>query len=211
MGKTDSKSRQPDFSFEEQFISAGRTTVAGVDEAGRGPLAGPVVAAAVILTPGSIPTGLNDSKALSPKRREELFDLIIAQAKVGVGIADVRRIDRDNILQATLWAMGEAVKNLPINPDAVLIDGNKAPPLTCETQTLVGGDGLSQSIAAASIIAKVTRDRMMIALAQKFPGFGWERNKGYGTAEHLAGLTKHGPTAHHRQSFAPVRRALTAR
>lgn len=211
MDKTDSKRHQPDFTFEQELISAGRDVVAGVDEAGRGPLAGPVVAAAVILTPGSIPDGLNDSKALTAKRREELYDQINANAIVGVGIADVARIDRDNILQATLWAMGEAVGNLPVNPDAALIDGNKAPSLACETKTLIGGDGLSQSIAAASIIAKVTRDRMMVALAQDFPGFCWERNKGYGTAEHLAGLTKYGPTAHHRRSFAPVRRALTAR
>lgn len=183
--------------------------VAGVDEAGRGPWAGPVVAAAVILDETNIPAGLNDSKKLSQAKREVLFDEIIRTAQVGVGIAEVVRIDQDNILQATLWAMSEACNYLERGPSAVLIDGNRCPlNLPCPAQPLVKGDGLSMSIAAASIIAKVTRDRIMVALAREFPAYGWERNKGYGTRDHVAALARHGVTAHHRRSFKPIREIL---
>ena len=201
----------PNFAHEAELIAGGEKSVAGVDEAGRGPLAGPVVAAAVVLQPDCIPDGLDDSKALSPAKREALFEQLMARADVAIGIANVKRIDRDNILQATLWAMSKAVQNLKTPASAVLIDGNKAPKLAARTITLVGGDHLSVSIAAASIIAKVTRDRLMVKLAAKFTEFGWERNKGYGTAEHLAALSRTGPTEHHRRSFRPVREALTGR
>ncbi|VAW09996.1 Ribonuclease HII [hydrothermal vent metagenome] len=209
-GKAKSR-RRPDFHRETELIAAGARWVTGIDEAGRGPLAGPVVAAAVILDGAAIPAGIDDSKALSQGRREALFDQITSTANVGIGIAHVERIDRDNILQATLWAMGEAVAALDPPPCVALVDGNAAPSLGCDTVTLVGGDRLSVSIAAASIIAKVTRDRMMTELAQNFPRYGWERNKGYGTAAHLAALARHGPTPHHRRTFAPVREALTPR
>lgn len=212
MARTDSKARvAPDFSREATLIGVGSAPVSGVDEAGRGPLAGPVVAAAVILDPGVIPQGLNDSKKLSSIRRNALFDQITDCAMVGIGVAGVARIDRDNILQASLWAMAQAVSGLPLVPMMALIDGNKAPHLPCPAQTLVGGDGKSLSIAAASIIAKVTRDRLMENLAADFPGYGWERNRGYGTAEHRSALVRLGVTPHHRRSFAPVRKALTHR
>ena len=182
--------------------------VAGIDEAGRGPWAGPVVAAAVILDTAKLPEGLNDSKKLSEARREDLYAQIIDTAHVGVGIADVARIDRDNILQATLWAMGQACKSLPRTPSAALIDGNRCPALDCPAQALVGGDALSLSVAAASIIAKVTRDRMMAELAKAHPGYAWERNKGYGTRDHSNGLKRLGVTPHHRRSFKPVQAVL---
>ena len=210
-GSSTKSRRRPDFRHETDLIAEGARWVAGVDEAGRGPLAGPVVAAAVILDGAAIPAGIDDSKTLSPARREALFDMIIGSAKVGIGSAPVQRIDRDNILQATLWAMGQAVAELEPHPCVALVDGNAAPPLDCDTVTLVGGDRLSVTIAAASIIAKVTRDRMMAELADTFPSFGWQRNKGYGTAEHLAALARLGPTPHHRRSFGPVRKALTPR
>ncbi len=202
---------KPDYAHEAELIAAGAILVAGVDEAGRGPLAGPVVAAAVILDGTAIPAGINDSKALSPARREALFAQITNTARFGIGIAEVDRIDRDNILQATLWAMGKAVAGLGTPPDVALVDGNAAPKLGCKIVTLVGGDGISVSIAAASIIAKVTRDRLMAELAQDFPAYGWRTNQGYGTAEHLAALARFGPTPHHRRSFAPVRAVLTDR
>jgi len=202
---------KPDFRHEAELIAAGARIVAGIDEAGRGPLAGPVVAAAVILDATAIPDGINDSKALPPARRADLFAQITATARVGVGIAPVERIDRDNILQATLWAMARAVDALGPPPDVALIDGNIAPALGCETITLVGGDAISVSIASASIIAKVTRDRIMAKLAQEFPAYGWQTNQGYGTAAHREALARLGPTPHHRRSFAPVRAALTAR
>lgn len=182
--------------------------VAGIDEAGRGPLAGPVVAAAVILPPRGLPKalvrGLDDSKKLPAARRRELFALLVDQAEIGIGSASVGEIDRINILQATMLAMARALARLPARPAAALVDGNRAPTLPCAVRTVIGGDGLSLSIAAASIVAKVTRDRLMTLLSQRHPGFGWERNAGYGTAEHRAALIRIGPTRHHRRSFAPV-------
>ena len=182
--------------------------VAGIDEAGRGPLAGPVVAAAVVLEANCIPevlwAELDDSKQLSAKKREALYAVVMDCAKVGIGLATVEEIDRINILKATFLAMGRAMTDLGLVVDCALVDGNQKPPLACRVECLVGGDGLSLSIAAASVVAKVTRDRMMIELARDFPGYGWETNVGYGTAEHHRGLQSLGPTIHHRRSFQPV-------
>jgi ribonuclease HII len=182
--------------------------VAGVDEAGRGPWAGPVVAAAVILSPDAIPIGLHDSKQLSAAKREALYLLIMHQARVGVGAASVDEIDRLNIRQATHLAMTRALAALPAPPATALIDGNDAPKLACRVHTLIKGDSLSLSIAAASIIAKVTRDRLMHELAEAHDGYGWARNMGYGTAQHAAAIGELGVTIHHRRSFAPIRAAL---
>ncbi|WP_419814385.1 ribonuclease HII [Glacieibacterium sp.] len=184
--------------------------VAGVDEAGRGPWAGPVVAAAVVLDAGCIPDGLNDSKQLTAERRAELWQAIIDCAEVGVGIATVEEIDTINIHWATMLAMERAVAALPKDCAHVLVDGNRKPRWTRSTQTIVSGDALCVSIAAASIIAKVTRDRMMIELAQAHDGYGWHTNKGYGTPEHGRALRSLGATLHHRRSFAPVREVLAA-
>lgn len=185
------------------------TRVAGVDEAGRGPLAGPVAAAAVVLDPAAIPPGLNDSKVLSAKRREALFDLIHAHAQVGLGWASVEEIDALNIRAASLLAMRRAVEGLGFVPDAALIDGNACPEgLPCAGVTLVKGDAKSLSVAAASIIAKVARDRVMAGLAQAHPGYGWEVNQGYPTAAHLVALQDMGVTPHHRRSFRPVHHIL---
>lgn len=196
------------FELEASEIRLGQGPVAGIDEAGRGPWAGPVVAAAVILDPDDIPAGLADSKVLMPEEREALMPQILARAIVGVGIADVERIDRDNILNATLWAMSEAVAALRTPPRLALIDGNKAPRLPCETRTIVKGDARCVSIAAASIVAKVTRDRILTELGIEFPAYGFERHKGYGTPEHQEALKRHGVTSHHRRSFRPVQLAL---
>ena len=205
-----SKKTVPDFAHEQAFPADRSDVVCGIDEAGRGPWAGPVVAAAVILDPAKVPAGLNDSKKLSAAKREALFAEIMACAHVGIGAASVERIDRDNILQATMWAMSEAVRQLPLAPTAALVDGNRLPQLPCPARALIKGDALSLSIAAASIVAKVTRDRMMIALAKDHPAYGWERNMGYGTAQHQVGLRNAGVTPHHRRSFAPIRALLSA-
>lgn len=202
MAKTDST--LPDFSFELAAKALGYSLICGIDEAGRGPWAGPVVAAAVVLDPQSIPRGLNDSKKLNEAKREMLFDEIMSSAKVGVGIGDEARIDRDNILASTMWAMAEAVRGLDHQPDFALVDGNRAPTLSCLVQTIVRGDARSLSIAAASIIAKVTRDRIMIRLDEEFPAYGFARHKGYGTAAHHAALQQLGACIHHRKSFAPI-------
>jgi ribonuclease HII len=196
------------FDVEASETALGRGPVAGIDEAGRGPWAGPVVAAAVILDARRIPAGIADSKELDPDVRERLYERIVETSLVGVGIADVDRIDRDNILNATLWAMREAVAQLPEAPRLALVDGNRAPRLACEMRTIVSGDARCLSIAAASIVAKVTRDRMMIALGRELPAYGFERHKGYGTPEHRAALDRHGPTRHHRRSFRPIQLAL---
>ena len=196
------------FELEANELQLGRGPIAGVDEAGRGPWAGPVVAAAVILDPDSIPASIADSKVLMPEERELIFPRIMATARVGIGIAHVDRIDRDNILNATMWAMAEAVAALDLKPRLVLIDGNRAPKLGMPSRTIIKGDAMCLSIAAASIIAKVTRDRLMIELGRAFPGYGFERHKGYGTPEHQAALSRHGVTGHHRRSFRPVQLAL---
>ncbi|MCH7485439.1 MAG: ribonuclease HII [Proteobacteria bacterium] len=199
----------PDFSLED---ASGAARVAGVDEAGRGPWAGPVVAAAVILDRDGLDPdlalGLDDSKKLPAARRERLFAALQACALIGVGRADVADIDSMNILGATLLAMGRAVSALGAAPDLALIDGTSVPDLPCPARPVIGGDGLSLSIAAASIVAKVTRDRLMSELALAHPGYGWERNKGYGTPEHRAALETLGVTPHHRRSFRPIRKIM---
>ncbi|QJE73234.1 ribonuclease HII [Aerophototrophica crusticola] len=204
----------PDLSHEIRLGHAPAALVCGVDEAGRGPLAGPVVAAAVILPPGKgIPAwcaGIDDSKALKAARREALFEAIRANAPAhGIGIASVEEIDEVNILRATFLAMGRAVAALGLTPAIALVDGNQRPPLPCRVETLVDGDALSLSIAAASILAKVTRDKIMGDLAREYPGYGWERNAGYGTAAHKEAIRRLGVTPHHRRSFAPVSEQLS--
>ena len=179
--------------------------IAGVDEAGRGPLAGPVVAAAVILCPEGVP-GVADSKALTAARRVELAAAIRHRCIVGVGIACVEEIDRLNILWATMLAMERAVEALGCIPREILVDGNRCPRWRWQSRAIVGGDAIEPCISAASIIAKVERDQMMAELHLSHPQFGWDRNAGYGVPEHLRALDDHGPTPHHRRSFAPVAR-----
>lgn len=201
----------PTLELELSHAAACGGLIAGIDEAGRGPLAGPVVAAAVILDVKRLPSGIHDSKTLSRPKREALLEAILDQAMVGIGVASAAEIDEINILQATFLAMRRAVEALPAPPAAALIDGNRAPKLAIPCHTVVKGDAKCLSIAAASIVAKVTRDRIMDRLAAEHPGFGWERNAGYGTAEHLEALRQIGPTTHHRRSFSPVRNAFEAR
>jgi ribonuclease HII len=200
----------PTFTYERRIGGL----VAGVDEAGRGPLAGPVVAAAVVFRTLTLPRALsgciNDSKQMSPAGREDAFDRLRRRARegeilIGIGAASVAEIDRINILQATFLAMRRAVGRLGCMPDAALVDGNMAPrDLGCRVETLVEGDARSLSIAAASIVAKVVRDRAMVRLGMRYAGFGWATNVGYGTEEHIEGLGRLGPTRHHRLSFAPL-------
>lgn len=199
----------PDFEEEGRALASGATIVAGVDEVGRGPLAGPVTAAAVILDPACIPEGLNDSKALTARTRDRLFDEIHAVAQVSVAHATVEEIDRLNILYASHLAMCRAVAGLPRMPDLALIDGNMVPrDLGCQGTALVKGDARSVSIAAASIVAKVVRDRIMVDLAQQHPGYGWEKNAGYPTKVHREALERLGVTPHHRRSFKTVHNIL---
>lgn len=178
---------------------------AGVDEVGRGPLAGAVVTAAVILDVNNPITGLNDSKKLSEKKREFLYDLICEKSLAwSIGRAEVAEIDEINILQATLVAMKRAVAGLILQPDNVLVDGNKSPDFGIPSQAIIQGDGKIAEISAASIIAKVTRDREMVIMAKQYPGYGFEKHKGYGTKIHMEALERLGPTPIHRRSFAPV-------
>ncbi|MFM1816149.1 MAG: hypothetical protein RLZ98_2844 [Pseudomonadota bacterium] len=207
MARRDSHGK-PTFELEATTLRLGAGPVAGVDEAGRGPWAGPVVAAAVILDPDAIPDGIQDSKTLDEDARERAYRKIVATSVFAVAIADPDRIDRENILNATLWAMREAVGTLPEAARLVLVDGNRAPKLDCECRAIVRGDSLSLSIAAASIVAKVTRDRLMTELAASYPGYGFDRHKGYGTPEHRRALGRLGPCAIHRRSFKPVQLAL---
>ena len=194
----------PDLKYERRAGRRGAMLVAGVDEAGRGPLAGPVVVAAVILDRRRIPTGLNDSKLLTAEVREDLYERLMRTATVAITIAPPAIIARLNILQATLWAMRQSVLCLPVRPDHVLIDGNLVPKdMPCGSEALVGGDGRSVSIAAASVVAKVTRDRMCALMDIEEPGYGFAGHKGYATPEHLAALTALGPGRHHRMGFAP--------
>lgn len=200
----------PDLNLEEEVSGV----VAGVDEVGRGPLAGPVFAAAVSIDRDILPRSLipliDDSKKLSSKKRKILSDNLWSAegVSIGIGRAEVQEIDNYNILNATHLAMARAVDALPFEINLALVDGNRAPPLSCDVITVVRGDSISFSIAAASIVAKVKRDRLMARLAMEFPGYGWETNMGYGTKGHLAALRQLGPTVHHRRSFAPVRFAL---
>ena len=202
----------PDMVLEREAGAPARR-VAGVDEAGRGPLAGPVVSAAVTLPAAGLSSGLaaaiDDSKALTARRREEILPGILECCAVGVGIAEVAEIDRLNVLQATFLSMLRALEALPAPPEFALVDGNRLPKdLPCPARAVVKGDSRSLSIAAASIVAKVTRDRIMRELAGRHPGYGWDRNAGYGTAEHLAALRDLGVSPHHRRSFAPVSQRL---
>jgi ribonuclease HII len=198
----------PDFSTEAALGGQ----VAGIDEAGRGPWAGPVVAAAVILDPPRMPAeliaGLDDSKKLRKPVREMLYDHIRVSAAHGVGQASVEEIDEMNILQAAMLAMRRAFANLPEAPQYAIVDGNRDPGLGVPTRCLIGGDASSLSIAAASILAKVTRDRIMEGLAREFPGYGWETNAGYGTKQHQQGLAENGVTPHHRRTFAPITKLI---
>jgi ribonuclease HII len=204
----DEEIARPTFRRERSALKRGVWPIAGCDEAGRGPLAGPVVAAAVILDPDNVPRGLDDSKRLTPERREVLYERICARAQVAVALAPPARIDRDNILRASLWALARAVAALPIKPRLVFVDGRDRIDAGCDCEAVIGGDGLVASIAAASIVAKVTRDRLMACLGAAHPGYGFERHMGYSVPEHFAALDRLGPTIHHRRSFSPVAIAL---
>jgi ribonuclease HII len=199
---------RPSFRRERRALVKGLWPVAGCDEAGRGPLAGPVVAAAVVLDPDRVPRGLNDSKKLDAGEREALYEKICATADVAVAFGSTARIDRDNILRASLWALARAVVSLPVRPQLVFVDGRDRIDVPCECQAVISGDALVSSIAAASIVAKVTRDRLMKRLGLAHPGYGFERHMGYSVPEHCAALQKLGPTVHHRRSFSPVRLRL---
>ena len=200
---------KPDFSFESAAHQRGFLHVAGVDEVGRGPLAGPVVAAAVILDPARIPVGMNDSKKLTERKRYALYDALLRVADVSIAAATVAEIDEHNILRASHIAMVRAIAGLSQTPDHTLIDGNMIPrDLAISSQTIIKGDARSLSIAAASIVAKVWRDRHMVALAQQHPHYGWEKNAGYPTAQHKLGLQQFGVTEHHRRSFKPIHNIL---
>ncbi|MFV0334343.1 MAG: ribonuclease HII [Tropicimonas sp.] len=199
----------PDLSLERLAWQQGARIVAGLDEVGRGPLAGPVTAAAVVLDPARIPEGINDSKKLTARRREALAEAIAEVAQIAIVHVAAAEIDRVNILQASHLAMTRALARLSSRPDLALVDGNRLPPaLPCPGRTVIGGDARSLSIAAASIVAKVARDRLMVDLAQQHPGYGWERNAGYPTPEHKKALRDLGVTPQHRRSFAPVRNIL---
>jgi len=200
---------RPDFSMESAQARNGAVWIVGVDEAGRGPLAGPVTAAAVRLNPQDLPQGLQDSKRLGAAAREGVFAQIMARASVGIGHASPAEIDEINILQATYLAMVRAIAALPCAPDHLLIDGNRLPrDLPCPAQAVVKGDGKVMSIAAASIVAKVTRDRIMADLDRRYPGYGWAENAGYPTKRHINAIADLGVTPEHRRSFAPIRKIL---
>ncbi|MFH1783557.1 MAG: ribonuclease HII [bacterium] len=195
------------FAYDTRIRNQGYTLIAGVDEAGRGPLAGPVVASAVILPPSCHIEGIKDSKKLSPKKRAQIYDIIKQEAvDIGIGIVDVNTIDRINILQASMLAMKTAILNLKHTPEYLLIDGPFSPNLNIAQLCVINGDNRSAHIAAASIVAKVTRDSIMINLHKKYPAYSFDKHKGYGTSFHMSMLKEHGPCEIHRRSFAPVRR-----
>tara|TARA_B100001123_G_scaffold276137_1_gene307189 strand:+ start:732 stop:1349 length:618 start_codon:yes stop_codon:yes gene_type:complete len=196
----------PDFGIEDGY----QGLVCGVDEVGRGALCGPVLAAAVILDRNNVPEGIKDSKLLTPGKRSCLYPQIIASAaSVGVAAVSAQEVDRVNVLNASLLAMGQAVSNMGLKPDVALIDGDKVPDLDCLSRFVIGGDRLSISIAAASIVAKVERDEIMARLALQYPGYGWETNMGYGTARHIEEIRSAGITPEHRRSFRPVAQVLS--
>lgn len=197
----------PTYAYEEELLSAGHQIVAGVDEVGRGPLAGPVVVAAVILNTEAVPAGLTDSKKLTAKKRDDLFTQIIAEHHVGVSVICARTIDHLNIRGATLFGMAKAINALPVQPDSALVDGRDIPDTTIHCTPLIKGDSRSLSIAAASVVAKVWRDRIMERLHRDHPHFGWITNKGYPSQTHRDALMEFGPTIHHRMSFSPVAEA----
>ena len=192
----------------ERDIGWPQKLIAGIDEAGRGPWAGPVVSAAVILNKKNIPDGLNDSKKLSEKKRLSLYSSIYNFHSVGVGISSIEEIDSMNVLQATFLSMNRAVEDLNPQPEYILVDGNLDPGLNFKTKCIIKGDSISISIAAASVIAKVTRDNLMLKLDKEFPNYNWKKNKGYGTAEHRNALELHGPCKYHRKSFSPINKML---
>tara|TARA_R110002124_G_scaffold46490_5_gene139456 strand:+ start:1375 stop:1992 length:618 start_codon:yes stop_codon:yes gene_type:complete len=199
----------PDFTFERAAYSRGFIRVAGVDEVGRGPLAGPVTAAAVVLDPSQIPNGLNDSKKLTKRGRERLYQVILSVADVSVAHASVEEIEELNILRASHLAMVRALEGLKTPADYALIDGNMIPNgLSIASEAIIKGDARSQSISAASIMAKICRDCVMLSLAQQHPGYGWETNMGYGSKSHIEALGKIGVTPHHRRLFKPVHNIL---
>lgn len=199
----------PDFARETDLQAQGYVRIAGVDEVGRGPLAGPVMACAVVLHPARIPPGLNDSKVLSAVRRDAVARAICAVAEVSVGQASVDEIDALNILRASHLAMVRALQGLSVRPDFALIDGNLLPrDLPCPGRAVIKGDALSLSIAAASIVAKTRRDALMMDLAQQFPGYGWDKNAGYPTKAHKQAILDIGVTPHHRRSFKPIHNIL---
>ena len=191
---------EPSYKFDQDY----ETPIIGVDEVGRGPLAGPVISSAIILNKEKIPEGINDSKKLSKKKREVINEELISQHSFAIGIASVEEIDKINILQASLLAMKRAVLNLNIKPQTILVDGNKLPDLEYNMYPIIKGDSKSISIAAASIIAKVYRDKLMQDLSLQYPGYYWEKNSGYGTKQHLLALNNLGVTPIHRKSFAPI-------
>ncbi|CAH1655505.1 Ribonuclease HII [Hyphomicrobiales bacterium] len=195
----------PTYDRELRLKARGLWPVAGVDEVGRGPLAGPVVVAAVILDPDRIPNGLADSKILDAAERERLHDIIVTTSHVGIASVSASGIDVMNIRQATLSAMSRALAALPVAPMVALVDGIDRPPAPCDVEAVVKGDANVVSIAAAAIVAKVTRDRMMKRLCSRYPAYGFSRHKGYGTAEHRAAIAAHGPCPFHRMSFAPLK------
>ena len=194
--------------LNERDIGWPKKLIAGIDEAGRGPWAGPVVSAAVILNEKNIPDGLNDSKKLSEKKRLYLYSSIYNFHSVGVGISSIEEIDSMNVLQATFLSMKRAVEDLNPQPEYILVDGNLDPGLNFKTKCIIKGDSISISIAAASVIAKVTRDNLMLKLDKEFPNYNWKKNKGYGTAEHRNALELHGPCKYHRKSFSPINKML---
>jgi ribonuclease HII len=207
--RTRRRRRGAPLTLERELWGRGLELVAGVDEAGRGPLAGPVVAAAVIFRPEQRVAGVTDSKQLTERQRGELIDAIRRRALcIGVGAASSREVDRLNILQATHVAMRRALARLPVDPHHVLVDGLPVPRLGAEQTAVVDGDERSFTIACASIVAKTTRDRIMKRLADRYPGYGWETNVGYGTPEHVSALGRCGPTPHHRRTFVPVQLCL---
>ncbi|CCB88638.1 ribonuclease HII [Simkania negevensis] len=196
--------------LEEMAYQEGYQIIAGVDEAGRGPLAGPVVAAACIFPRGLVLEGVDDSKKISPIKREEIYQILVSHPEIdfAIGVVEQAQIDVINILQASLAAMAIAVKNLIVEPDFLLVDGNQLPPTRIPSKAVVKGDSLSQSIAAASILAKHSRDQMMLQLHLKWPQYGFDKHKGYATRAHLQAIQKHGPCPIHRKSFEPIKSIL---
>ena len=199
----------PDLSVEDKKRQLDFNKIAGVDEAGRGPWAGPVYSAAVILNRNCIPEGINDSKKISEKKRITLYDEIIINHRYGIGCATPDEIDQFNILEATFLSMRRALENLNIKPDYILVDGNLSPNFNIPHESIIKGDSISLSIAAASIIAKVERDKFMLNIDKKYPEYQWKKNKGYGTKDHQNALNAYGVTKHHRKSFSPIRKILS--
>ena len=199
----------PDLSIEKNKNNLNYKLIAGVDEVGRGPWAGPVYSAAVILDISKIPAEINDSKKMSEKKRDEIYSRIVSEHHYSIGVADVNEIDELNILQASLLSMKRAITNLHLNPDFVLIDGVHRPNLDIDSENIIKGDSKSLSIAAASIIAKVERDQFMKKIDEEYPCYNWKKNKGYGTKEHQNALNIHGISKHHRKSFSPIRKILS--